>query len=204
MKGRKSAERETEIKLPVAAAAVVRRLLRCAGFRVSKPRALETNTVLDTSDRSLLRAGSLLRVRSVRGEGVLTYKGPVDNGRHKSRQEIETHLDDPEAALRILTHLEFQSAFRYQKYRTEFKRIGSRGTIMLDETPIGAYLELEGSAGWIDRTARELGFSPSDYITASYGRLYFAYCQTKGIRPGDMVYETSTSHPKPGRSPGRM
>jgi hypothetical protein len=35
---------------------------------------------------------------------------------------------------------------------------------MLDETPAGVFLELEGPSRWIDRTARRLGFAESDYL----------------------------------------
>ena len=59
--------------------------------------------------------------------------------------------------------------FRYEKYRTEFRQPRRAGVAMLDETPVGVYLELEGTPHWIDRTARRLGFQESDYITASYG-----------------------------------
>jgi adenylate cyclase class 2 len=59
---------------------------------------------------------------------------------------------------------------------------------MLDETPVGAFLELEGAPRWIDRTARSLGFRESDYITASYGALYRQFCDMKGVAPGNMVF----------------
>jgi adenylate cyclase class 2 len=59
---------------------------------------------------------------------------------------------------------------------------------MLDQTPIGDFLELEGSPAWIDRTACALGYSPDDYITASYGALYLARCQARGVEPGHMVF----------------
>jgi adenylate cyclase class 2 len=58
----------------------------------------------------------------------------------------------------------------------------------LDETPIGVYMELEGSPRWIDRAARRLGFSERDYITASYGRLYLEWCAAQKIEPGHMVF----------------
>jgi hypothetical protein len=59
----------------------------------------------------------------------------------------------------------------------------------LDETPIGNFLELEGSPRWIDRTARLLGFSSSDYINRSYGYLYLAFCRERRIRPKDMLFK---------------
>ncbi len=64
----------------------------------------------------------------------------------------------------------------------------ARGMATLDETPIGIYLELEGSSRWIDRMARLLGFKQEDYITVSYARLHMEYCKRKQVARGDMVF----------------
>jgi adenylate cyclase class 2 len=193
MKGRKPASRrrvnENEIKLALPDAAIARRLLRQAGFRVAKSRVFEANTVLDTPARDIINAGRLLRLRQVRGQGTLTYKGPALGGhRHKSREEIETRLDDPASAQRIFEYLGYRPVFRYEKFRTEFHRSGEPGVAQVDETPIGLFLELEGPPRWIDRTARALGFAPADYIVKSYGRLYIEFCQARGVPPKDMVF----------------
>lgn len=198
------ANREVEIKLPVASAAAGRRLLRAAGFRISKRRVFEVNTVFDTARRRLLRGGTLLRVREAGGRGLLTYKGPATAAKHKSREELETEIADPRMAQAILDRLEFQPVFRYEKFRTEYAKPGDSGHATLDETPIGVFLELEGAPRWIDLTARALGFSAADYITASYGRLYLDACKANRTKPGNMVYATSKSHPKPGLSDGRV
>jgi adenylate cyclase class 2 len=87
----------------------------------------------------------------------------------------------------ILARLGFERMFRYEKYRTEFRR-GRTGVVTLDETPIGTYLELEGEPTWIDRTARLLGFTEADYITLSYGQLYLDRCARQGSKAGDMVF----------------
>ena len=88
----------------------------------------------------------------------------------------------------FLKGLGYEPVFRYEKYRTEFTRPGHAGAVMLDETPIGDYLELEGSPRWIERTARALGKSPAEFITASYGALYREHCQARGAVPGNMVF----------------
>jgi adenylate cyclase class 2 len=189
MKARSAKDREIEIKLPLADANTGKKLLRQAGFRVSKSRIFEVNIVFDTPDRTLMSAGRLLRVRHLKNKGVLTAKGPADDGgKHKSREEIETAVDDPAAMGHILERLGYQQAFRYEKFRTEFARALETGVATLDETPIGAFFELEGPPRWIDRTARSLGFTAAQYITSSYGRLYFEFCQARGIEPSNMVF----------------
>jgi adenylate cyclase class 2 len=87
----------------------------------------------------------------------------------------------------ILARLGLGPVFRYEKFRTEYKS-GQDGTITVDETPIGLYLELEGQPPWIDRIAGELGFSEQQYVTKSYGALYLEYCWERGITPANMVF----------------
>ena len=189
MKGPKRPHRENEIKIALPGASAGRRLLRGAGFRVAHPRVLESNIVFDTAGRSIIGAGGLLRLRVIKHRGILTYKGPASNGRrHKSREEIECSVDNPAALRSILERLGYQVIFRYEKFRSEFTLPGEPGIVMLDETPIGVYLEIEGPPRWVDRTARLLGFSPTDYITRSYGRLHFDRCAAEGIEPGDMLF----------------
>jgi adenylate cyclase, class 2 len=178
---------EIEVKLPVATAAAARRQLRAKGFRVTKPRVFEANDVFDTPELRLRNSGSLLRVRQVKNEAKLTYKAPPQNGKHKTREELEVTADSAQMLSAILARLGFQRVFRYEKYRTEFGR-GRTGVVTLDETPIGCYMELEGPPDWIDRTARLLGFTESDYITLSYGRLYLDWCAQRGLDPADMVF----------------
>jgi adenylate cyclase class 2 len=178
---------ENEIKLAVVDAAAARDLLRRASFRVARRRVFEANTVFDTSKLTLRRGCRLLRLRQAGREVTLTFKGRPVPGPHKTREELETSLPDAARFAAILARLGFHPVFRYEKYRTEFRMKRGPGVAMLDETPIGVYLELEGPPAWIDRTARRMGFSPRDYITASYARLYLDWCKQQRRKPGDMV-----------------
>jgi adenylate cyclase, class 2 len=181
---------EVEVKLPVREdPAAVRRMLRRLGYGVRVARALEVNVLFDTPGQRLRQAGKLIRLRRVGTHHLLTFKGVAQASKHKVREEIETEATDPRALATILDRLGFHPVFRYEKYRTEFGRPGEPGVVTLDETPIGNYLEVEGPPRWIDRTARELGYSTGDYITASYGRLYLEWCRKAGRTPGNMVFE---------------
>jgi adenylate cyclase, class 2 len=165
-----------------------RRRLRAAGFRVSKRRVFEANTLFDTARGALRRKGCLLRVREAGPQGFLTYKGVGAAGKYKDREELEVEVSDPRRLSEILARLDFVPAFRYEKYRTEYRRAGEAGVATLDETPIGIYLELEGAPAWIDRSARRLGFAESDYSTASYGSLYLDYCRGRGLQATHMTF----------------
>ena len=180
---------EIEIKLRLATVASAKRLLLQSSFVVETPRHLERNLLLETTPPSLRPAGAMLRVRQAHGETILTYKGRGSvASRHKVREEHEVTVQDFESILQILTRLGYQSTFRYDKYRTIYARGRERGHAMLDETPIGPYLELEGSPAWIDRTAAMLGYSEADYITESYSALWAQHRQASGQPPADFVF----------------
>jgi adenylate cyclase class 2 len=180
---------ETEVKIRVADPDAVLERLAAAGFEVSKPRVFEANTIYDEPGRALKARGCLLRIREVDSRGILTFKGPAELGKHKSREELETGFEDPGITARILERLGYQRAFRYEKYRTEFRRSREEGVVTLDETPIGWFVELEGTPDWIDSTAAALRWSEADYLTDSYGALYLQHCKNRNLQPSDMVFE---------------
>jgi len=179
---------ETEIKLAVADAAAARKLLRAVGFVVSRRRVFESNVVFDTPRLTLRRASTLLRLRQAGRVITVTYKGKPSVGRHKSREELELSVSNASMMGAIFERLGYSPVFRYEKYRTEYSLKRGAGMAVLDETPVGIYLELEGAPAWIDRTARRMGFSEQDYITASYARLYLEWCKKKRVTPGNMVF----------------
>ena len=181
---------ETEVKLRVAGARAAAELLGKHGYRARKPRTLQADQLFDLEDNALRDSGRLLRVRRSAGASTLTYKGPPLGGPHKSREELETQVEDGNALRSILSRLGYRPGFRYEKYRTVFQVPGDEGSgeIGLDETPIGVFLELEGPADWIDKTAQQLGFSSADYITTSYGSLYREFLKLHG-GPADMVFD---------------
>ncbi|MFQ5696333.1 MAG: hypothetical protein ACE5HB_10120, partial [Terriglobia bacterium] len=125
-------------------------------------------------------------------------KSPAAKARHfKVRQEFETELTHGKVAQKILAGLGFQPVFRYEKFRATFAaprrrprrgRGGPGGMVTLDETPIGVFLELEGSRAWIRRVARALGAQPKEFITQNYASLYAAWCQRRKRRPAHMVF----------------
>ena len=182
---------EIEIKLRLPSKlGKIRRRLEALGFRTKTRRALESNILFDNSKRTLRKHGKLLRVRLTNGRRVLTYKGPAEPSKYKKRPELEIDLPNGASMEAIFIHMGYRPVFRYEKFRTEYvKRASDSGTVLLDETPVGNFLEIEGSPRWIDRTARLLGFSSDDYITRSYGYLYLAYCRERRIRPKDMLFK---------------
>jgi adenylate cyclase class 2 len=180
---------ETEVKIPwerpVADALV---LIASHGYRLIAPRTLEIDQLFDRPSGELRQSGLVLRLRQAAEVATVTYKGPASRETYKSREEIEFDVSDPDAFQAVLDRLGYHPRFRYEKYRTEFSDPVESGLIMLDETPVGVFLELEGLGDWIDRTASRLGFSKTDYSTASYHSIYQLYREKNPAAPPDMTF----------------
>ena len=167
---------ETEVKIELADLPKVRDRLVQLGFRIRTPRAFEDNWIFDYPDRSLARRSQLLRVRSFGERAWITLKTPSRHStRYKIRQELETELGDARVVRQLLGTLGFEPSFRYQKFRTVLepaKPSKKKLTVTLDETPIGTFLEIEGSARGILALAAKLGYKPTDFIQDSYWQLF--------------------------------
>ncbi len=173
---------ETEVKIRIPDAGSARDSVRKLGARLVRERHFEDNLLFDDERGALGAAGSMLRLRRTPAGGVLTFKGPKTvEGGIRSRPELETPVGDPDALQAILVGLGLRPVFRYQKYRETYEWEGQE--IVIDETPIGAFLEIEGDRDGIARAATLLGFSPGDYMVESYVVLFFA-----GGGKGDMVF----------------
>jgi adenylate cyclase class 2 len=180
--------REIEIKISFKGTRdQAQALIESRGYTIQDPRVLESDQLFDRSGE-LRAADQLLRLRHIGDLATVTYKGPGNRERHKSREEIEFDVSDPAAYVLVLSRLGYQPTFRYEKYRTKFAVPGEPGIITIDETPIGIYLEIEGEPEWIDATAAKLGYSPRDYSTESYASLYRKYQAAHPGSPADMLF----------------
>jgi adenylate cyclase, class 2 len=147
-----------------------------------RPRHLEDNLMFDDADGRLVSGGCVLRLRRTPHGARLTWKGPrqVAHG-VRSREEIELEVGDADAMQAVLRGLGLEPRFRYQKYREAWSHEGLE--IVVDETPIGCFLELEGEPEAIHRVAMALGYGRDDYVLDSYVALFVA-----GGGTGDMVF----------------
>src|SRR6476620_987364 len=115
---------ETEIKLPVDDVVHISAMLSNAGFAEVVPRSFEVNCVYDRPSGEISARGELIRLRRVAGDTVLTFKGKAQITSHKTREELEIRISDYETCKLIFERLGFVQIFRYEKYRTEFRRPG--------------------------------------------------------------------------------
>jgi adenylate cyclase class 2 len=178
--------KEVEIKFRVDNLRALNQHLRQVGFRLVTKRTHELNALYDLPGQPLRSRGELLRLRKYGSEWLLTHKAKGLEGRHKIRIENETKVDDGEKMEAILRALGFMPTFRYEKFRAEWA--DRQGHVVVDETPIGNFGEIEGPPRWIDRTARVLGIRPDDYITDTYANLFFNWKEQTGSPAQEMTF----------------
>ncbi len=178
---------EIEIKFLVDDLAVLRQRVVALGATLATPRTYEDNLCFDTPDGQLQQQGRLLRLRRDR-RNVLTYKEPpvTPDTDFKVRQEYEIEVSDFAQARAIIDKLGFVPVLRYQKYRETFVYDGAE--ILLDETPCGAFVELEGARDKLERLIAALALDTSPRFTASYGEIFQAVCRTYQLSFTDMTF----------------
>ncbi len=181
--------REIEAKFRVGNREALEARLRALGAAPG-PLENEVNLLLDDDVLSLRRAGRALRVRTVNGRGVLTFKGPATfDGGVKERLELESGVDEPSAVLSLLDALGYRPRFRYEKRRTPWRFAEPvRPLVVLDETPLGLFAEIEGEAGAVRLLAGELQVAEADFLRASYWGLWVAARERDPSLPEDMLF----------------
>ena len=183
-----SSSNETEIKFRIADLSALAAKLRQFGFVEVTPRTHEMNVLFDLPGRPLRARGDILRIRKYGESWVLTHKAKSgdNNGPHKIRVETETKVENGEKLEAIFRALQFEPVFRYEKFRAEWK--GEQGHVVIDETPIGNFGEIEGPSEWIDRVARDLAISPADYSTDTYAGLFYSWKKRTGSAANEMTF----------------
>ena len=210
---------EIELKFTIADLNGLQSLLPALGFQLDTPRTFEQNTLYDTPERTLRVSKQILRVRNYGGVWTVTHKRPAAAAviaeeivapapRYKVRIETETTMEDGPALGVIFQQLGYAPVFRYEKFRTEWSQMAgtingplfnmdgaalpalpSRSHLVIDETPIGDFAELEGPPAWIDGTLAKLGIDPSSCITESYGRLFLAWKERTGSAAENLTFD---------------
>lgn len=177
---------EREIKLRFDSAETARAAVCAIGATPLRGRRLQSDAVFDTRDFALATRGEVLRVRVEEGHHCVTFKSPLPHPTMKLREELETSVGDGALVITILRRLGYVMAFRYEKYREEFAAGGV--VIAVDETPVGTFVEIEGTDDGIMAAAAALGRTPDDFVLESYRALFVQSCQVAGVVPTDMVF----------------
>lgn len=165
---------ESELKFPVTDLDQIRVFLQRARAVVVRTMARETNLLLDTEDRRLRKAGCALRLRQHGDLKILTFKGPVSyKGAIKERPEHETEIGDLDRMDVILRELGFSGYMRYDKDREEW--LLEDVSVVLDRTPMGSFVEIEGAPEKLPEIADLLGLKMASAVQGSYASLWLDY-----------------------------
>ncbi|WP_254544370.1 class IV adenylate cyclase [Halomarina pelagica] len=167
---------EVEVKLPADHERVRRRLDELGAAHEATVE--QRDTYYDAPHRSFSETDEALRIRRVRRDGEtdarVTYKGPLVDDASKTREEVETGVEDVDAMARVLDRLGFDPVATVEKRREVYALDGY--TVVLDAVEgLGEFVEVERESAEIDAAregafdlCRDLDLDPDDQIRASY------------------------------------
>jgi adenylate cyclase class 2 len=137
-----------------------------------------------------------------------------DPSSYKVRIETETRVEDGPTLGAVFARLGYCPVFRYEKFRTEWSystrtidgplfadrdrpgevyAVAPHGHLVIDETPIGDYAELEGPPAWIDHTLAQLGVDSASCLTDSYGTLFLDWKQRTASAAENLTFDEIAS-----------
>ena len=185
---------EIELKFPVVDPAELEGRLPGLGFALETPRTFEHNTLYDTPERSLRERHQLLRIRRYGDIWTLTHKRQPDGADdrvYKTRIETESRLEDGDALAAVFEQLGYLPAFTYEKFRSEWRYALTNisAHLVVDETPIGNWAELEGPTEWIDAMLVALEVDPATCLTDSYGKLFSSWKERTAHPANDLTFD---------------
>jgi len=178
---------EREIKLNFNSVKEARVAVLAVGAKLNKPRQFQDDRLFDWPDGRLEKDRCALRVRDYGTTSYLTFKGPPLAKTIKAREELETTVANSSLLILLLERIGLEMQFRYQKYREEYKY--QNVTLTIDETPIGTYVEIEGTEYEIFEATKKMGRTKNDYILDSYRALFVSACKEEKVSPTNMIIE---------------
>lgn len=172
---------ECELKYLDVDVDALRSTLLDLGATVDGP-YFESNTVFDYEDRSLKKAGTLLRLRQKKGTAVLTVKKPPETevpSSLKVFEEIESVVDDYETVQKALEAVGFTVAFAYEKVREKWRHQDC--IVCIDRLPFGVFVEIEGTEETVPACAESLGIAGNATTKATYHALNIEHREKNGM-----------------------
>lgn len=172
---------EVELKVRAEHGEVRDRLRELAPECVGTVR--QVDTYYDHPNRDFGTTDEAVRLRreiAEEEEALLTYKEPLVERASKTRAEVETPVNDGDAADEIFQRLGFEPVATVEKERTTYTHAGY--TIALDTVVgLGQFVEVETEADDVE-PARvgaqdllcDLGLNPDDHVRTSYLELLLA------------------------------
>ena len=158
------------------------------GFRMETARTHEMNTLYDLPGEKSAEA---------EGTASLAEYGYVMDAHSQERSQDDAATaaawnwkPASPTAKRWMQSCERWDIHRHFAMRN-FARSGrdGKGQVVVDETPIGNFCEIEGPPRWIDATAKKLDVSSADYITKNYATLFSEWKQETKSSAREMTFK---------------
>ena len=159
---------EVEVKAPLEGLAEIEELIIDNGGRFKHEEA-HTDTYYNAPDRDFKKTDEALRIRENNGRTYLTYKGPKQSIKTKTRKELEIPVN--EGIDEILIELGYRQAGIVEKTRRIY--VLDELTVCLDDVKnLGTYIEIESNSpddeGKIFSLLDTLGIEKSTCTLKSY------------------------------------
>jgi adenylate cyclase class 2 len=161
---------EIEVKFYLPEPAVMRNRILSLGAE-SKGRFFEINFRYEDNEKNLIKKKSLLRLRKD-SKTTLTFKSePIEKKEDfKILHELEVEVNDFQTMNSILEALGFHKEQVYEKWR---ETLVLENTIFcIDTMPFGNFLEIEGIAPGIKKSAALLDLQWENRILLNYLSIY--------------------------------
>jgi adenylate cyclase class 2 len=157
-------------------------------------RLLETNIRFEDGAKSLKARGMLLRLRKD-DQITLTFKSPAaqPDKDFKINRELEIKVDDFDACHAILEGLGFHREQVYEKWRETFALRDTK--LLIDTTPFGVMLEIEGQKPDIRNIAQQLGLKWEERILLNYLEIFEIVRRKEDLPFNDMTFDNFKLRP---------
>jgi len=182
-----SKNQETEVKFYVSNLQAIEMRLQRVEAHLIEPRTHEVNLRFDTPAGDFQRDGKVLRLRQDKAVHFTYKDGSQLKDGALTRREIEFEVSDFENAKQFIEALGYQVIFLYEKYRMTYEL--DEAHIMLDETPIGGFVEIEGELDTLKPIAKKIGLNWDAAVPTSYHALFERVCKARGLTFRDLSFE---------------
>jgi adenylate cyclase class IV len=191
---------ETEIKLIIKDQGQLSEIRKFVKSHSSAVFRFEDDRLFDFEDNRLSKSGSIFRLRAaypyipdkneidIKGVNYrFTWKSPAEGeAGFKVMNEIELIVEGRQPVYEFIRSFALEEVFQYQKYR-EIYHLESV-EVLIDYTPMGYVMEIEGERTEIDKLAGFFGFTRQDYNNMDYYCLWQDYRAKEGIQSKDMIF----------------
>ena len=157
-------------------------------------KVFEINRCFENEARTFRAQDILLRLRKDR-KTTLTFKAPPEqsDNNFKVYQEMEVEVDDFDTCQVILENLGFHPEQTYEKWRETFVLADTK--MLIDTTPYGIFLEIEGSKSNILDLAGRLGLKWEERILLNYLAIFEILRREENLPFNDMTFDNFGSRP---------